>query len=922
MANRYYGDFRSIDNSIDPKGQKYRVVIFTGYNGSIPYEYETITRPNHQMIELIGYLPIKNYQITMTDNPFTVSYQGDNENIYKPYRCSTATVSFLQSNINLDFLNSNGTSTLVMLLKWKNEVAEVNGRMYNSVTGATLNKKLLMYNDFVLYNDYDPYKYDKFCYNVEWVGFSTPETFSMDYSHNNDTFTLNCQDALSTLQFIKYDRPSDANQLQTVKDEFFYILQRIATYKKIYVTDTVKLPSVTDITGAISTQTLNNFDEDKKAVDYLTVFTRLLTYLNLTAIPYKDNLIITTPNAITEGWNNYNVYALPQTDYIMNYPSQTPTYTAAATEYLADNYTITADSYADGGTTISTVNIYNSITAEVDNYEVGDLMPEIDNTDTFIADPTMLTNYYSETVTEGQETVTNYYTWERKNVTPPANGNITLKHYNTDAFGGVWNTELNYMPTLTEYSKPGCYLIEHSGMQQTPSANELPLNSNYGRDFYFHTARFINGSVYLTRRDAGINNNPPSMDDKSQRWQPMLIFDSDNVLMFSGDHLNLCGEWTFYAAKDYDVYLAPYSFSHKTTQSKAHTGSLNTLYNYVWGKVRVGNRWLSNEGDNYKWNVNETWVRLIIDWQEGKLAFSTPYTFKQTHRNITGTCIPLPITGNNVMFGNIHIELDRPLGTYYYACSSALLKDFEVKVITVDGTHNRNIEFKTEINTDNVTEYSVDTNIGSQHTNGALWSEAVKGANPYYKMGNVYNVATGNYYLPEQHITTNIANQYATPTINLQMTLHNDLTPYSLITWSKLNGKRFMVDAMEIDFELERATVGLAQVKAPANLQTTRRNATRNYRRNADIIANPQTTYDNKITLTGETMDWSNFGGFSDNNGFLRCGTYNDAETIAANITIQPNYTNGTMQISIPNDLDGDITATANGDRLQITDLR
>lgn len=908
---RYYGDFRSIDTSTDPKGQKYRVVIFTGYTGGNPYEYDDIVVEDYQYHTMVGwYVPINGTELTMTDRPFVVNYEGDVENIYKPYRCSTATVSFLQDNINLDFLNSNGTSTLVVLLKWKNEVEErLNNSnqpyMYNTQTGQTLNRLTIWDNAShpypwdLLYRDYEPYKYDNFCYTVEWVGYSTPETFSMDYSHTTDTFTLNAQDALSTLQFVKYKRDAESNQLYTLNDELFYILKQLSTYKTIHVTDTVKFPDIYgNILTKIATQTLNNFDEDKKPQNELEVLTRLLTYLNLTAIPFKNELILTTPNAIAEGWNNYYTYTLPNNNYILNFPNDNAEYTYTGEEYINNTYNINADSFADGGTTISTTNIYNSVTATVDNYEVGDLMPEIDDTDKFVAASTMTTNYYSESVTEGGETVTNYYTWERKNVTPPANGRITLKHYGADLYGGVWNTELNYVPSLTDYSKPGCYLIEHSGMQQTESANTLPLNSNYGRDFYFHTARFISGELWISRRDAGYNNNPPSMDDKSVRWQPMLVFDSDNVLMFAGDNLNICGEWTFYCGKDYQTYIAPYSFDRKTAKSQAHTGQLSTLYNYVWGKVRVGNKWLSNTGETYYWVPNETWVRIYIDWKEGKLAFSTPYEFKQTNRNIKGTCIPLPITGDEVMFGNVHIELDRPLGTYYFACTSALLKDFEVKVITVDGTHNRNVEFKTEIDSDNVTEYNVDSAIGSQHTNGALWSEAVKtnyNNGTYTKMPNVYNVATSNYHKPEQHITTNIANQYSTPTINLQMKLHNDLTPYSLVNWSRLNGKNFIVDSCEIDYEYNTNSVTLVEVKQPTPLVTTRRNRTRNYRRNRDIIANPQTTYDNKITIGSYIVGIGTT--FSTSNGYLIA---NSSSVIYGCLTIQPNFENCDMLVSVP----------------------
>lgn len=907
MAHRYYGDFRSNDTTADPKGQRYRVLIFAGYDGTHPYEYERITHPQGGATIYVGKVPIKNTAITMGDHPFTVSYQGDAENIYKPYRCSTASVSFLQSTINLDFLNANGTSTMVLLLKWKNEVEERDGLhakyMYNTATGETLQKNKVVEDEMgphpvEWYNDYNPDAYDAFCYTVEWVGFSTPETFSMDYSHTQDIFMLNAQDALSTLQFLKYKRSSTVNEIHTASDELLYILSQLSTYRRVRVTDTLKFSDAAgeDILTHISLQSMNNFDEDKKPQHQLEVLTRLLKYTGLTAIPWKDELLLTTPNAIAEGWANYYTYELPTNGYILNWPNEGATYTYAGNQCLSNTYTITANSYAEGGTTISTTNIYNRVSATVDNYEVGDLMPDIDNTEDFVADASMTVNYYADTVTQGNEGVVNYYAWERKMVTPPANGKITLKHYRPDYSEFEWGNEISTVPNLTSYSNPGCYILEHGGMQQTPTANTLPLNSNYGRDFYFHTATYVNDTVSVSRADYQHNKNIC--------WQPMLIFESDNVLMFSGDNLNLSGTWTFYEQKTGAVSLPPFTFYNKNAQSHAHTGQLSTMYNYVWGKVRVGDKWLCNSGASYAWSNTECKVKIYIDWYDGKLAFSMPYEFLQTNRNIKGTCIPLPIQGDACIFGNIRIELDRPLGTYYYACTSAELKDFEVKIITVDGTHNRNVEFTTEIDAENVTEYDVETAIGSQHTNGALWSEAVKSdGDTLQKMQKTYNTATANFHKPEQHITANLANQNATPTITLNMTIHNNLTPYSLVKWPKLNGKRFIINSADLDYERNTNNVTITEVKTVEPHTTTQRDKTRNYRRNGDLISNPLATYDHKKELEGETLNMQTFGGFLVLNGELIGSTPNNSDILACT-TIEANIIDGTMQLSIPNDID------------------
>ncbi len=890
----FHGDFRSIDTTNDTKGQRYRVVIFTGYTGTNPYQYIELDNPPYAPIRF----PNTGTALTMADHPFILNYEGDAENIYKPYRCSTATISFRQSSIRPEMLNSNGRGTLVVLLKWKNEVSEVGGAMYNSITGEHLNKLLVERNDLRYFYGYEPCALEKFCFNVEWVGYATPETFSMEYDHVSDTFTLNAQDALSTLRYRKATANPESNALTSANAEILGILQELTGYKKVYITDTIKYTTFQDATADIYTQTHNNLNEDNEPVNQLTELSRILTYLGLTATPHTDSLILTTPDAVTNGWNNYFVYALPDTGYILNWSSDGATYSAQPTEYLADSLTLNADCFT-GGTSISTSNIYSKVTATVDNYEVGELMPDITDDERYTAPANMTVDYYSDTTS----TDPIYYAWERKAVNIPADSRVMVKHWAADTFGGIWSaTELTETPSVTDYGKAGCYILEHGGVVQTDTANTLPLNSNYGRDYYFHTGRMVLGTF------SG-QNRQTYYDDKENAWQPHLIFNSDNVLFYSGDHLNICGEWFFYCNRDKSK-LQPKSLNtnYANATTARRTGNLNTYYNYIWAKVSVAGQWLTNDGEKYAWTATETPCKIYLDWEEEKKAFDTPYPFKQTHRNISGTCILLPVSGENVVFGNIHIEIDRPLGVYRYACECALLRDFSVQVIKIDDRSHRNTEYVTDIDSDAVSDYTIEGSIGSEHTSGALWSQAVKGdSDTYTQIPPIYNVATGKYTIPESHATTNAANQYSTPTISLQTTIHSTLKPYTLVTWGQLNGKKFIVDGLERDFEYNTDMVRLVEVKAPQTFTTSRRNVTKNYKRNGDLVQNPDITRRNTAMLTPTAA--GTITSFALNDGTLSIVS----DELEGNITLQPEFEGGTLQVSIPDGAEGVEFTLTNG---------
>ena len=254
--------------------------------------------------------------------------------------------------------------------------------MYNSATGETLNKRIVQNDGQTLFDDYEPYKFDKFCYSVEWVGFSTPETFSMEYDHDRDQFTLNAQDAFSVLRYAKYQNLGDA-VVVPMSDILFNLVGSLGAYRKIYITDTCRFQGET-VNAILNTceQQRNNFDEDNKPNDQLTVLSQLLSYIGLTAIPWHDALILTTPNAIREGWCNYNVWALPESGYIMTFGGGS--YTQQPDEYISSHHTITEESHS-GGTQISTVNIYNSATIKCDEYGVDMLLPDIGDNDNLSA---------------------------------------------------------------------------------------------------------------------------------------------------------------------------------------------------------------------------------------------------------------------------------------------------------------------------------------------------------------------------------------------------------------------------------------------------------------------------------------------------------------------------------------------------------
>lgn len=899
---RYYGDFRSLDTSNDPKGQKYRVLIFTKYNGASPYEYRYAILPTETTAGV--QVPVVGTSLTMAERPFVVTYEGDESNIYKPYRCSTAEASFMQSSINLDFLNSNGTSTLVVLLKWKNEVSEVSGRMYNSITGETLNKRRISrvssLGEEVFFNDYEPYKYDKFCYNVDWIGFSTPETYSMEFDHTRDVFTLNAQDAFSVLQYKETDLNRHRNTLCNALDIVLGHVGMLGTYKKVYVTDTIRFSGISDnaILATIA-QSKNFFDEDGKPVSQFETVTRLLAYLGMTAIPYKDKLIITTPNAIAEGWSTYNVYALPSTAYIMNWGGDT--YTRQPDEQISDSHAVTIDSFAGGGTRISTCNVFNSATAVVNEYPVECIIPEMGDDNSFERERLYRQNFISAW---GRQ-----YSWERK-VCIPVEDTFTLYQYPVDGWyqHGMYHDITWQSTPLETYDynltrNPSCFIIDDGGVLETDNG-EMPLNVSFSRKIIFNT--MSSGAGVSTR---GTDSGSQDFDDKTQFSQTFLEVQSDNLLLNAGKWLNIVGDWAFYVNI---VNPNPSTVDTPMSANNTSYAPAQAQYGYIWAEVRCGNKWLySPSVSEYTWVDNECFCKLWLEVSDGDAAWGNVFSFKQNKRNIDGIMVRLPnVTG--IVEGSVSVRIERPLGVSSVICHCATLKGFGVYVRESDDPDywiDGNTEYKTTIREGAISDYdNIDLFASSVQKQGTTYSQVVKSENTaIVEMPSVYNVATGAYALAEQQITQNIARQYGTPIISLAMTLHSPITPYTLLTWAQLPDIKFVVVGAETDFERETVDVTVCEVKRqqPSQL-TARRNATRNYRRNGDLVIDSKKYNRGTETLalgSASTTTTRTISGHT-------ITTDNELEGL---LTVEPQFGENRLLVSVPDGVAMTPSVDANG---------
>lgn len=347
----YSGYFRNTDTSTDEAGQLFKVVIITNFKNN-EYNYGG--------------------ELMLSDSPFVVNYESEEGNIFKPYKCSTATVGLLQKEYNFEFNNTSGNNVLVALLRFKN------GKQESEVTDNDLNGTLYSRQ----------LQIDNYCYTVEWIGYATPNTYSQSYEDLYDEFELECQDAISTLQYFPYKITNVKSTYISFIDILKNCCQFLRTYKNIYISDTLRLPTQSegDIMNFCYVDQRNFYDEDEKPKSYLEVLEQLALYLNLTIVPYGDSLYILEYNGIRNGFNSYYHYKYLLENYFIfirniNVVGFNKFGLQKNKVKLESSYDIKPEDFSSNGTKLSLLSSYNKMSVKDSLYSYDTISPDFSDSD-------------------------------------------------------------------------------------------------------------------------------------------------------------------------------------------------------------------------------------------------------------------------------------------------------------------------------------------------------------------------------------------------------------------------------------------------------------------------------------------------------------------------------------------------------------
>lgn len=813
----YYGYFSNTSLSNNGDGEQYKVVIITNYQDA-----ET---------EMGG-------ELILSDSPFVVTYESEDSNIYKPYKCSTATVGLLQDDYNFAYSDTRGNSVLVKLLKKK-----------DNTPIKTQDNHLAQ---------------DDIYYTIEWVGYATPNCYSQSYENVVDEFELEAQDAISVLQYYDYKTIEEQKGFVSFIQILIKLLENCWKYKNIYITDVLRIPTendMIDILGSCFISEQNFFDEDNKATKQLEVLEQILLFYNLTLIPFRDSLYIISYDAIKNGNNDYFCYSLKNNSYSLENQKVT----------LVHSLDIKENHFASNGTKLSMETVFNRMTVKDDLYSYDSVIPDIEDEDKWIET--------DSACAVGQYDSCNYVMQTPNEIYKP-NGNIITNETGDDTFI-IDNDRLQnkYQRVWIKYfgwndDKIGTYQYgnDYKGTDNYWHNGTLLSNINANHTWDYHTMRTTMGA-YLVRYAC--------QDEKKTDSNEYIRFEHGNVkdidfkhaiLISLPNEMTLSDMWNsmsnsanpyidkpMFRFKTDKVAIGPNSkivisfnmkFYHNSDCLPLNDENYKQNYDFINQgatrmAVRVGDWWyMGNQSDpnkNYPYKywgdvyANGEYPRLEYRYNSKddenifgtEIQFESNIDYKSKISATKGIMIDSPTVNmeDDVIVGDIEVFLYRPFPNSQNSYAKmVLITDFDIKVLTATDkvADDSNTEYSININEDAV-EDKDDVSLKI-----STWDDKeTNHSSVYYKYSNtvqdyqfkrlqsIFNKSTGEILRAEEHIINNNLNQYGTPTATLDIVLHEDLNikPFSILQYHFFENKDFIIDSMEIDYKYNSNNLRIVEKK-------------------------------------------------------------------------------------------------------------
>lgn len=310
---------------------------FNGGSDCRQYSVKIIANPTSNTFEEI-YLA--------GESPFVVTYDVSNTP-FDPIRTSRASITVVADNKLLDVFSSDAQGTQVIL---------ENGN------------------------------------SIEWVGYLTPNLLNMpDDLCGYDTFTLEAQDCIYTLDKLYYNTIGEKKSIVTFRQILGQIAERCGLLNEMYIDSSMMRPNGSYIEmGSLTISEQNFFYSDTdNSWTLKQVLEEICRYLGYTAMQYKDSLYLYDMQSHSEfTWQTDRDATMIMNGFKYQKSTNWNSYYQGSYPF-SRGITLRQDIVRGTGADISLETIYNKVQVKDSFYEIDHFIPDF-------YDDTLLKNRYGE----------------------------------------------------------------------------------------------------------------------------------------------------------------------------------------------------------------------------------------------------------------------------------------------------------------------------------------------------------------------------------------------------------------------------------------------------------------------------------------------------------------------------------------------
>lgn len=766
-------------------------------------------------------------EITLLANPISIEYEGADD-VFAPYRCSTMTVRFLQERFDESLNNALGNNVFVTLQK------EEGGN-----------------------------------YKTIWQGFATPNAYNQPFINVvGDEFELECQDALSTLKYCKFQR--QIKQHLSIKA---YIQLAFFQLGSIYKSCIYPTTPNNFLDMCISQE--NFFDEDNEAMSYLNILEEICKYLGLTLTTEGEDVLLLDPHC--EEYAQFNL----QSGEI-----QTVT-------FIREESILNKEDISSNDCNISLLPSYNKISLTAKHYPVEKKIPKFEDMELEPCSGYGVKGQYGASILCDE--------------TGGDSQHVQLfKVFNQQI--GAYNVFLRYnhfegYEDFTFYSHPKDENKDYT--TKLPIANETVLNKEF-----IYTHNVSAPCEYETQeiKKEEFGNVPKSVSLKKAFIFQTAFGNSQNKELFL-DPSKQKDDWS-----EINQTVNQVLFSHRiarvTTNDNPFGNIVNINFNFscYWGSYLPCKKLQKNDykellyrlrfAGKYYNDKEKKWqdkpYNCSVQYDDGgnlivpnsNTDWKTSLLFGE-HKGIN---VPLPPNQS----GDVYFEFLRPFTSMrlvtkikkgalfdekYYekyrgteGCN--LITDYEATIYGLSNSKDDSeTVYENQLSDNKFIEEKSDIELKVCTFEDG---KATSYSSPYfYSQEKGVQILRGLDYglyfgTPEDNIITRAINQYQTPQLKMEITLNRELSFISSITSSWFPDKNFIPTSYTFDPQQMNYTYTFLELKDISTFQPiVKKDKERKQKRNGDLVHHENNGKPRAVRSSSDDYDMSKPTAFNLRNNHL-----------------------------------------------------